>query len=135
MRNLGKSRRKNKVLGNKTVIFIGVAVLLLLSVALGKELLRRYEVNREVKQLESEIAELEQRNLDLDDLIDYFNTNSFTEKEARQKLGMQKQGETTVILTESQNANSPTGEQGIESNQNKSITNPQRWWQYFFSTN
>jgi cell division protein FtsB len=122
-----------RILGNKTVILIGVVILVFLSVALGKELLRRYEVNQEIAQLEEEIAQLEERNLDLDDLIDYFNTNSFAEREARQKLGMQKEGETTVIFPESDQSTNQQSDGDSVDSVDKNLSNPMRWWNYFFN--
>jgi len=117
--------------GSKTVLIIGLVILVFLSIALGKELLRRYEINQEISGLEEEIAQLEQKNLDLDDLMVYFDTNSFTEKEARQKLGLQKEGETMVIIGENLNSNQ---EIVVETSQSTAAqsANPEKWWNYFF---
>lgn len=131
MRNLPNHKKTNRFFGNKGVIIIGLFILIFLSVALGKELLRRYEVNKEIAQLEKEIATLEKENIDINDLMNYFNTNSYIEKEARQKLGLQKEGETMVILPkegDNQESSNTTSEEEEEVNQ----TNLQRWWNYFF---
>ncbi|MFH1598247.1 MAG: septum formation initiator family protein [Patescibacteria group bacterium] len=124
------SGKTERILSNKTVIVIGLIILVFLSIALGKELLRRYEISREIEQLETEIADLEQRNLDLDDLIDYFNTNSFVEKEARTKLGLQKAGETMVIFPETEGGTESA--ETAEAAADEAMTNLQRWWKYFF---
>jgi len=132
-----KARKKaERILGNRTLIIIGVIILVFLSIALGKELLRRYEINREINQLETEISQLEERNLDLDELIEYFNTNSFVEKEAREKLGMQKEGETMVIINNDNQViinNQPVEASGQSVSGSEELTNPQRWWNYFFN--
>jgi len=124
------SGKTDRILSNKTVIVIGLIILVFLSIALGKELLRRYEISSEIEQLETEIADLEQRNLDLDDMIDYFDTNSFVEKEARTKLGLQKEGETMVVLPDNESSKEAVDIAKAETE--KAQTNPQRWWNYFF---
>ncbi|MBU2235447.1 septum formation initiator family protein [Patescibacteria group bacterium] len=108
-------------------------MLVLFSVSLGKEVVRRYEVNKEIQALEKEVEELENQNTELADLIQYLNTNSFREKEARTKLGMAKEGEKVVVIPNIEVvAETATEAVGVPDNVEE-LSNPERWFAYFFN--
>jgi cell division protein FtsB len=129
-------KKRNKIkrlLPSRIFLLIGVAVLVLFSVSLGKEVLRRYEVNKEIYTLEKEVEELEKQNTELADLIQYLNTNSFKEKEARTKLGMAKAGEKVVVIPDVEVVEGTTTEAvGVPDNVEE-LSNPERWFAYFFN--
>ena len=57
---------------------VGAAVLLVFfGVSLSKELIRRYEINKEVNKLKAEVTTLEGRNKALADLIQLYNSPSY----------------------------------------------------------
>jgi len=124
-----------RIFRSKLLLSVEVLVLILMSVALGREVLLRYTIEREIAQLKAEFQELEQKNINLDQLISYFQSETFQEEEARTKLGLQKEGESVVILPQQ------TSEEVILSSNNgdlRSTTeakrNPTKWWQYFFGS-
>lgn len=93
---------------------------------------KRYKINKEIYNLKKEIGELEKQNNEITQLIEYLNTLSFKEKEARIKLGLQKEGEKTIIIT------SPYSELNSEKaellNEKESpSSNIFKWWKYFFN--
>ena len=65
----------------------------LFGVSLSKELIRRYEINKEVNKLKAEVTTLEGRNKALADLIQLYNSPSYQEQQARAKLNLRKPGE------------------------------------------
>ncbi len=89
---------------------------------------KRYKIKKEIDMLENEINDLNKQNNELTELIEYLNTLSFKEKEARLKLGLQKEGEKTVIIT------SPYSELKTEE-EKKDLTpaNIFKWLDYFFN--
>lgn len=87
------------------VSVVAAAVIVSAFVGFSKELIRRYRINKDIRQAREQIADLEKHNNDLSYLVDYLQTDSFKEIQARQNLGLQKPGETAVLLDES----SPTG--------------------------
>ncbi|MBU0613531.1 septum formation initiator family protein [Patescibacteria group bacterium] len=131
-----KARKRNRIkrfLPSRLFLIIGIAVLVLFSVSLGKEVVRRYEVNKEIQALEKEVEELENQNTELADLIQYLNTNSFREKEARTKLGMAKEGEKVVVIPNIEVvAETATEAVGVPDNVEE-LSNPERWFAYFFN--
>lgn len=116
------------LLKSKSFILIAVLLLVLVSVFLSKELKRKYEVSREIKKLEQDIAQFEQKNQDVLELINYLKTPEYRERQARSLLKLQKPGEFAVALP-------PTGEETLA--QEKGGTgsggsNFGKWWNYFF---
>lgn len=124
---------------SKFVLVFEVLVLVLISAALTKEMVRRYQIRSEIERLQSDVARLEKSNKDLNSLISQLNSESYKEEQARLKLGLQKPGESVVIvLGESTEGSSSFSGQTVATQQESEATqektsNPQRWWNYFFS--
>lgn len=83
-----------------TILFI-VVVFYLIGI-LSKSLWDNYQVNQEIKNLRQEVVALEEKNQRLKNLIVYYQTDSYKEKEARRKLLMKKPDEKVLALPESQ---------------------------------
>lgn len=91
----------------------------------GKELKKRYEITREINELQEQIKSLERTNKDSAELVKYLKTIEYQERQARSLLGLQKQGEFAVNLPfqEVENATTET---------TKQESNFRKWWNYFF---
>ena len=86
----------------------------------------------EINALEQGILTLEEKNRDISDLIAYFQTESFQEKEVRRKLNLQKPGEHVVVLPDGQASGAVDSVSGGE--QLAEQKNWKKWWEYFFGT-
>ncbi len=82
------------------VSVIAAAVVVSAFVGFSKELIRRYQINKDIREAREQISEMEKKNSDLSYLVDYLQTDSFKEIQARQNLGLQKKGETAVLVEE-----------------------------------
>ena len=123
------SRESNyKNLFSKIFLVLTLLGLIYVAVALGRQVYRKHKIEKEVSALEGQISYLEEDNLELAKLLDYFQKESFKEKEARAKLNFKKPDEKVIILTPSEEE--PT-EEG-KSQEEKTVSNSQRWWNYFF---
>ncbi len=123
-----------RMLKSRLVLGIEVLLLVLISVALGKEVVQRYTVDRQITQLKNEYRDLQKNTVDLQKLISYFQSASFQEEQARTKLGLKKQGEEVILLPKTENqaeVTSDSAESGLASQQ--TLGNPQRWWNFFFT--
>ncbi|MFH1173029.1 MAG: septum formation initiator family protein [bacterium] len=120
-----------RIFSSKLFLLAVFIILALLLLSLGKNFIKRYQVNREIARLEAEIVKLESNNQELGDLIDYLNTDFFVEQEARLKLGLSKEGEKVVIIPSDKAAAQLDVLPEKEYN-GKALTNPGKWWQYFF---
>lgn len=126
-----------KLFQSKIVSTLGVVVLLAVSVSLGKEVYRKYQIQKEINAMQEEIKKLEGDNTDLNKMIEYFKSDAFLESEARKKLNLQKPEEKVVIFTDKVEKQTVTTETNTTSQFSSSSeevvpTNQQRWWKYFF---
>ncbi len=59
---------------------------------------KKYQISREIEKLKAEVGNLEQSNQEISALIEYFSSQSFLEKETKEKLNLKKEGEEVVII-------------------------------------
>ena len=108
-----------------TAILIGMLGLVLFVTA--KLFMQKYEVQREIAALEERADRIQSENQELSELINYFQTDEYKERQAREKLNLKKEGEFVVVLPEIKDKGQVLGEQGDEK------SNPQKWFDYFFA--
>lgn len=116
-----------KILSSKFSIF-GLTLLL---VFLGNFKFQQWQDEKEIqKQVDSLIAQKEERekkSQELKQTVEYFSSNAFKEKVAREQLGFKKNGETVFGFSE-QNIN-----EASSSELKKNPSNAEKWWDYFFA--
>ncbi len=105
-------------------LVVGSAAVIMIAVSSGREFYRNYTIEREIRALERQSKELEARRLELLNIAARIQNGEFIEEEARLHLGLQKAGESTVVVrgtigTATQNA--PSSASG----------NPRSWLNYF----
>ena len=110
-------------------------LILIIIFSFGSIFIKKYDENKNIdndlENLKTEIENLEKDNEDLGNLIEYFNSSFFVEKEAREKLGLKKDGEKVMVI---KNTNNYEGYKDSP-NLNNKITDkslPLIWWGYFF---
>ncbi len=99
--------------------------MILVAVSAGREFYRHYLIQQEIQALERQAKELETRRLEILDLAQKIQGGEFLEEEARLRLGLQKEGETAVVVK-----NLPTDDQD-QKELIRSRSNPQLWLDYF----
>jgi cell division protein FtsB len=145
-----KKERKifSRLIFNPKILAVsGLIIIVLLSFPIAKNASKRYAVNNEIKELEKEIKSMEDRSAKLNQLIDYLSSNQYLEEQARLNFGLKKKGEEMVVIDSGKNRatatdassfkNAPSGEifniPGIgKEPPAKPLSNPQKWWRYFF---
>jgi len=132
-----------KLLTSKIFLFAIVFILIFLVIAFSRESYRKYELAKEIKGLEIEIEQLQGKNQQMADLMDYFKKESYLEKEARLKLNLRKPGEKVVIISDDQSQDIDINQESIQENidsnssnidslQHKQESNFWKWWEHFF---
>ena len=106
--------------------------IIVIAISFTKEIIRKVEIQKQVSELEQEIALLEQQNAEFTDLMQYFNSSAFQEKEARRKLGMRQDGETVVIIP-NDGTQPQTATELADAQQSGTVSNVTRWKNYFFN--
>jgi cell division protein FtsB len=131
-----QNKKKNILFGLfLTPYFFTLACLVVLAAIIlpvYKNALQRYEVDKEVLDLQKQIASLEAGNNDLKKLKVYLESDQFAEKEARLDLGLKKEGEQVAVI-EDVGAGAAADNLGQNSllAENKN-SNPVKWWNHFF---
>ncbi|OGI29548.1 MAG: hypothetical protein A2288_01550 [Candidatus Moranbacteria bacterium RIFOXYA12_FULL_44_15] len=131
--------KKEKGFGSwmlKTFLFFGLAALIFIGISAGRQTLKKKEIKKEIEDLKKEAEKIEKDNLALEDKIAYLESRDYQEKEARDKLGLQKPEENLVIIKpglskKEENRKDISENQGREKEPEKTF-NPRKWWNYFF---
>lgn len=134
------SYSKFKFLSSKTFLFFALLVLVWLAIIIARATYNRYQFNQEIERLKSEIERTEKRNQELASLIEFFKTESFLEKEAREKLNLKKEGENVVVVPKMPEGREGSLEIGQENNlvdleekkEPEEESNIIKWWKYLF---
>lgn len=91
------TENKSKILVflNKALIY---AVILYIFYILGHAIWLNWALKKEIDGIKADIANIQEKNQNLENLIIYYQSDSFKELEAREKLGLKKIDEKVVIV-------------------------------------
>lgn len=109
-----------------------MGVLLYLGLVTAGQTLRTYQLHQEEDRLKEEIALLEAKNRSLQAQEEYYASDAYLEKSAREDLNLIKPGETAVVVipaptpTPAAPAAAPPAAPGRPA--------WQRWWEFFFGS-
>lgn len=122
-----------RLVRSKLTLFFGAVVLVVLLVSFGREIVHRAEVRHEVQRLTQQVDALEERRMELTNLIQNFQSPLFQEQEGREKLGLAKPGETVIIVPDGNGETTvlPGAPTASATGQARSA-NAAKWWDYFF---
>ncbi|MEI7792256.1 MAG: septum formation initiator family protein [Candidatus Berkelbacteria bacterium] len=105
------------------------AVVVYMMIIVGKTVLANYAANGETDKEEAKLAQMEADIAYMEDQNNYYQTQSYKEKEARAKLGYKATGESVLSLPidtpEEKISDSGVVEQKI------TVPNYRLWWEYF----
>lgn len=96
------------------------------------EVAKRMAIEREIDQLKRQILASEKTSSDLSNIIDYFQSPGYQEREVRTKLNLQKPGEHAVALPAAGGASVATQNGMLENHEVENVPNWKKWWKYFF---
>lgn len=130
---------KFKFLTSKAFLFFASLILIWLAISVARVTYHRYQFNREINRLKSEIERTEKRNQELASLIEFFKTENFLEQEAREKLNLKKGGESVVVVPQAADIIVSTSSQNEdikmetdEEETKKEESHLIQWWKYLF---
>lgn len=107
-------------------------VLFLVVLSFGREFVRNYEIDKEIRSLEEKAAMLESENQQILQLAERLKTDDYLEEEGRMRLGLKKPGENVVIISEPEDLTVPAEAPTAPIQENKKVSNPRLWLEYFF---
>lgn len=114
--------------GPKIFTIIALIFLLLILVPLAKDYSRKKIIENEIIDIQNQISDFEDKNKDLKEMIDYFQSDASLEEQARLNLGLKRPGETVVVITDE--------EDGLfmdETVASVPVANWRKWLQYFIN--
>lgn len=116
---------------------IGLSVLVYIGISLGKETYRKQQIQKEIDGLQAQIGQLRQENSDMENLTSYLSSREFQEKEAREKLNLQKNDEKMIVLRKEvvpQDSQSENDADTPQAPPEDNTPNYLKWWKHFFGT-
>ncbi|OGB74318.1 hypothetical protein A2V68_01005 [candidate division Kazan bacterium RBG_13_50_9] len=130
---LEKLKSQKKLRSQLTMVGVG-ALYIYMVVATGEALWQNYRVNSDIAKLRAEIIELQDKGVQLRNLIAYRGTESFKEREARRKLGYKKPGEQVLAIPQpySPDVESGQAKETTEEETRAKLNNFQKWIDYIF---
>ena len=130
-----KIKKTTSYLVSRLFLLAGLAAIIMIALALVEETYKRYQIQQEIDELKTQADSMEGDNQYLKGLTKYFQTSEYQEKEAKEKLSMQKSDEKVILVKETPpdpKESSPNYVPKIPPKEDER-TNPQRWWDYFFA--
>ena len=92
----------------------------------GRILVEQYRVNQQISKLKTQAEKIKKDSEQLSSLIQYFNSPSYEEKQAREKLNLKKDGEYVIGLP------SASDSADLTQTAQTSDSNMKKWFNYFF---
>lgn len=102
---------------------------LYLIVSFSRDLWGLWQKSGEIEKSQMALEKLKIKNEELKKQLEYVGSDAFIEKEARDKLGLGKAGETILVLPENLGS---IGVNPSEISANQNLPNWEKWWKLFF---
>ncbi len=115
----------------KTFLVVGFIMIVLISIQLVNKIVMNYKINKAINTLKQDIKKLEGDKEKLISLKEYLSDKDYAEREARLTLGLQKEGEHTVIIPNIDQLKDKVRIIEKQLNEPEIKSNPQKWFNYF----
>jgi cell division protein FtsB len=116
-----------RLTGSSIINALGAVVIVSLVISLAQTVHRNYQLGRQINDLKGETELLKEQRDELSYNIQYYKTDSFRDREARAKLGLQLPGENVVIIPST--APKP-GPAPLPGKTNSKQSNLQQWFDF-----
>lgn len=127
-----------KFFSSRVVLFLLLLAFVWLSLVLAKAFYKKRQMDQEISSLKTEIEKMDKKGQELNQLLSYFNSQSYLEKEAKDKLNLKKEGESVVMVqgvsSEEIMASKNVGGLSVEAAVSERVedNNLVKWWKFFF---
>jgi cell division protein FtsB len=122
----------------KMIIIVEFLVVSYLLYTLTKSVYQSYQIDQHIQSFKLENDLIAQENKQKEEDYSYYSSDAYIEKIAKQNLGLVNPGEEVIVIPNT----SDTGQNGIVGSVStgdttsdisiKYLTNPQKWWKFFF---
>lgn len=115
---------------SRLFVIVGLVMSVLIVMANARTYLQDREVKNEIKDLERQIHELDEKKFESIQILSYVTSPQFVEEKARTELLMQKPGEHVVVVS-GQNDESLLHKTSVDNSTGQNESNVIRWWRYY----
>lgn len=121
----------------RLVLIVGFFVVAYMLYNLTVSIYENYQIEKHITEFEARNAELKEENEQKLADFQYYTSEEYVEKVAKQNLGLINPGEQVVVIPDedlivlSQDAE----EQRVAEQIRASWSTPKKWWKFFFSSN
>ena len=122
------SKEKNyfyRLYNSNLTIFLLFITLIFSFIKVSEEIILRYNINKEIENLEEQFYKLNNEKENINNLIAYLKTDDYIEEQARLKLNLSKPGEKQINLSNGNNMD-------LKIKEIDNISNYNKWFNYFF---
>ena len=117
----------------QAVILIGFGIAAYLMFSLATSVYKNYLIDQHIKSFEEENVRLAAENLQKKEDYDYYISEAYLEKTAKESLSLKKPGEEVIILVEDDIKSEKKSLNLSEDNFEDEDIDPQEaWYEYFF---
>lgn len=120
----------------KLIIVVELILVIYLLNTLTVSVYRGYQIDQVIKEYDAENQRIELDNRQKLEDYEYFTSQNYIEKIAKQNLGLINPGEQVLILPlDSTNSDSQQASEDSKESALSEFNNAQRWWIFFFDRN
>jgi len=117
---------------SKWFLVSNVIILVLVLSATFRNFYYDYQVRKEIRALEEQSKNLENKNLQTLELLEHVKSQKFVEEKARIELNLVKPGENILVIQGEPTTTSINRQKNENMLKQEKVSNPQKWWKYFF---
>jgi len=120
------------------IFLISSVLFLAVGISTVRETYRVWQVDQDINSLQAQVDYLEGKKMKFMDLMQRLDSSEALDKEARARLGLRKPGERVIVLAglgEADASAAVAQTQPASQTDSGTLSNPQKWWQYFFHAN
>jgi cell division protein FtsB len=125
-------QRINDLLRRKTLLVANLAFLALAGWGFGGEFMRNRDMQQDIDRLQAQADSLESKNFEIARIGRGLTSSDALEREARLKLGLQRPGESVIIIKDTQPPPPAKLADNATPDAQPRVSNALKWWRYFF---
>lgn len=118
----------------KIILIAEFVLLAYMLYVLSVSLYRSYQIDRVIKETEDKNARLEHENQTLGEDYEYYSSDAYKEKIAKQNFNLIRPGEEVIVLAPQEKQFLTDEEKAVQGSKQyyQKLSNPQKWFHFFF---
>lgn len=118
----------------KIILIVEFVLLSYMLYVLSTSLYKSYQVDKFIQAAEEQNKQLEETNKGLAEDYEYYSSDAYKEKIAKQNFGLIRPGEEVIILVPNDDENVSIDDRASQATRQyySSLSNPRKWFLFFF---